>query len=103
MYYHVCSRLIFTEHEEINLLGLFLNTYKPITGYPYYDFNIWLYYTLTEAESNIKHIFQNQDLDEKHTQVHGYLFYLKHHKGHPQDVVALGPLIIAYERRNIHN
>ena len=38
---------------------------------------------------------QNQNLAEKNAQVHGYLLYTKCHQDQLQELVSLGPLIIA--------
>ena len=48
----VCPRLIFSEQDNIIFVGLCIKVFNTPTCYPKYDWNIWLYSTLPEAEFN---------------------------------------------------
>ena len=85
----------FPEQKNIIFVGIFFKICDNLPCYPKYNCNLWLYSTLMESDFNEKRVCQNQNLDGKHTHVHGYLLYTKFHKGQSQEGVKIGPPSIA--------
>ena len=98
----VCIRLVLMEKQLIIFVGLFINICNKPPSSPKYDQNIWLYYTLTEEEFNLK----NNSLEQasgwgKH--IGPQLKFLSQvFQGQSQEGMALGPLIIACEQGKKH-